>query len=149
MWRCLRFEKRKHALEKPWLGRRCHFDGPILATGSGYDSGIMRVVVCGSQSSSWLWCSRLPQLDDDGIVAAYNGFQPGATEWGFLWGPKQKSMQNQKQGKHKKSQGWAEPPEVLGRCRTLASSLNASSAGHGMNSFKCVMDTVCGQPGAS
>uniref|UniRef100_A0A915K6A9 Uncharacterized protein n=1 Tax=Romanomermis culicivorax TaxID=13658 RepID=A0A915K6A9_ROMCU len=60
MWRCLRFEKRKHALEKRWLGWRCHFDRPILATGSGYDSGIRIGVVCGSQSSGQLWCSRSP-----------------------------------------------------------------------------------------
>uniref|UniRef100_A0A915K266 Uncharacterized protein n=1 Tax=Romanomermis culicivorax TaxID=13658 RepID=A0A915K266_ROMCU len=53
------FKKREHALEKQWLGRRCHFDGCILATGSGYDSGITRVVVCGSQSSGRLWCSRV------------------------------------------------------------------------------------------
>uniref|UniRef100_A0A915KNT5 Uncharacterized protein n=1 Tax=Romanomermis culicivorax TaxID=13658 RepID=A0A915KNT5_ROMCU len=82
MWRCLQFKKGKHALKKWWLGPRCHFDGRILATGSGYNSEMMRVVVCRGQSSSGLWWSNCHNFDDDGIPAADHGFWRRATEWG-------------------------------------------------------------------
>uniref|UniRef100_A0A915I7Q8 Uncharacterized protein n=1 Tax=Romanomermis culicivorax TaxID=13658 RepID=A0A915I7Q8_ROMCU len=92
MWRCLQFEKGRHTLKKWWLGGQCHFEGPILATGSDYDSEMTRVVVCGGQNSGGLWWIRCHNLTMRGSGQLTMGSGPGYRVR-VPWGPKQKSMQ--------------------------------------------------------